>query len=230
VLIADNNTVNRRYIATLCAELALVVQEAVDGRETLRHWRNNAPEYVLLDARMPQVDGLNCVRAIRAETTAGSLRSRVIVISAHLEPDERKAFLAAGADGVLLKPFDGRELLRALAPQLVAPPPPVSAMLTADPEMLVLLREELPIQIRELEEALYKNDLAASRDAAHQLRGTAAFYHLTTLKQATAAFDLYLLQLHSLGGDQVWPGMLTEIRTSLEQVLNQLNNRLSLTS
>jgi two-component system sensor histidine kinase BarA len=103
-------------------------------------------------------------------------------------------------------------------------------MLTADPEMLVLLREELPIQIRELEEALYKNDLAASRDAAHQLRGTAAFYHLTTLKQATAAFDLYLLQLHSLGGDQVWPGMLTEIRTSLEQVLNQLNNRLSLTS
>lgn len=230
VLIADNNTVNRRYIATLCAELALVVQEAVDGRETLRHWRNNAPEYVLLDARMPEVDGLNCVRAIRAETIAGSLRSRVIVISAHVEPDERKAFLAAGADGVLLKPFDGRELLRALAPQLVAPPPPVSAMLTADPEMLVLLREELPIQIRELEEALYKNDLAASRDAAHQLRGTAAFYHLTTLKQATAAFDLYLLQLHSLSGDQVWPGMLTEIRTSLEQVLNQLNNRLSLTS
>ncbi len=230
VLIADNNAVNRRYIATLCTELALVVQEAVEGRETLRYWRNSATEYVLLDARMPEIDGINCVRAIRAETIAGGQRSRIIVISAHLEPDERKAFLAAGADGVLLKPFDGRELLRALAPQLVAPPPPVSAMLTADPQMLMLLREELPIQIRELEEALFKNDLAAARDAAHQLRGTAAFYHLTTLKQATAAFDLYLLQLHSLSGDQVWPGILAEIRTSLEQVLNQLNNRLSLNS
>ncbi len=230
VLIADNNAINRRYIATLCTELALVVQEAVDGREAMRYWRNNANDYVLLDARMPEIDGLNCVRAIRAETVVGNPRSRVIVISAHLEPDERKAFLAAGADGVLLKPFDGRELLRALAPQLVAPPPPVSAMLTADPEMLVLLREELPIQIRELEDALYKNDLAASRDAAHQLRGTAAFYHLTTLKQATAAFDLYLLHLHSLNGDQVWPGMLAEIRTSLDQVLNQLNNRLNLTT
>lgn len=228
VLIADNNAVNRRYIATLCEELALVVQEAVDGREALRQWRHAGAEYVLLDARMPEIDGLNCLRAIRAETVAGSPRSRVIVISAHVGPDERKAFFAAGADGVLLKPFDGRELLRTLAPQLVAPPPPVSAMLTADPEMLVLLREELPIQIRELEEALYKKDLAASRDAAHQLRGTAAFYHLTTLKQVTAAFDLYLLQLHSLSGDQVWPGMLAEIRTSLEQVLNQLNNRLSL--
>lgn len=230
VLIADNNAVNRRYIATLCGELALAVQEAVDGREALRHWRNNGADYVLLDARMPEIDGLNCLRAIRAETVAGSPRSRVIVISAHVGPDERKAFLAAGADGVLLKPFDGRELLRVLAPQLVAPPPPVSAMLTADPEMLVLLREELPIQIRELEDALYNDNLSASRDAAHQLRGTAAFYHLTTLKQATAAFDLYLLQVHSLSGDQVWPGMLAEIRTSLDQVLNQLNNRLSLGS
>ncbi|MES2491011.1 MAG: response regulator [Pseudomonadota bacterium] len=230
VLIADNNTVNRRYIATLCGELALTVQEAADGREALRYWRNAATEYVLLDARMPEVDGLNCVRAIRAETVPGTLRSRIIVISAHLEPNERKALLAAGADGVLLKPFDGRELLRTLAPQLVAPPPPVSAMLTADPEMLVLLREELPIQIRELEEALFKNDLTASRDAAHQLRGTAAFYHLTTLKQVTSAFDLYLLQLHSLQNDPVWPGMLAEIRTSLDQVLNQLNNRLSFSS
>ena len=227
VLIADNNAVNRRYIATLCSELALEVQEAADGREALRQWRNAASEYVLLDARMPEIDGLNCVRAIRAETVLGALRSRIIVISAHLEPDERKAMLAAGADGVLLKPFDGSELLRALAPQLVAPPPPVSAMLTADPEMLILLREELPIQIRELEDALFKNDLAASRDAAHQLRGTAAFYHLATLKQVTSAFDLYLLQLHSLQNDPVWPGMLAEIRTSLSQVLNQLNNRIN---
>jgi two-component system sensor histidine kinase BarA len=230
VLIADNNAVNRRYIATLCEELALGVQEAVDGRDALRQWRNNSTEYVLLDARMPEVNGLNCVRAIRAETIAGSPRSRIVVISAHVAPDERKAFFAAGADSVLLKPFDGHELLRALAPQLVAPPPPVSAMLTADPEMLILLREELPIQIRELEDALYQNNLVASRDAAHQLRGTAAFYHLATLKQVTATFDLHLLQLHSLGGDQVWPGMLAEIRTSLEQVLNQLNNRLSISN
>jgi two-component system sensor histidine kinase BarA len=228
VLIADNNTLNRRYIATLCGELALVVQEAADGREALRLWRNAPADYVLLDARMPEIDGLNCVRAIRAEATPGRHRSRVIAISAHLEPDQRKALLAAGADGVLLKPFDGRELLRALAPQLVAPPPPVSAMLTADPEMLALLREELPIQIRELEEALFKNDLAAARDAAHQLRGTAAFYHLAALKQVTSTFDLYLLQLHNLSGDQVWPGMFAEIRISLDQILSQLSNRISL--
>lgn len=230
VLIADNNAVNRRYIATLCSELALEVQEAADGREALRYWRNVPPEYVLLDARMPEIDGLGCLRAIRAETVPGTLRSRVIIISAHLEPYERKAMLAAGADGVLLKPFDGRELLRTLAPQLVAPPPPVSAMLTADPEMLILLRQELPIQIRELEDALFKNDLPASRDAAHQLRGTAAFYHLATLKQSTSAFDLYLLQIHQLQSDPVWPGMLAEIRTALEQVLNQLNNRINTAS
>jgi two-component system sensor histidine kinase BarA len=229
VLIADNNATNRRYIATLCRELALQVEEAADGREALRHWRLAPADYVLLDARMPELDGLNCTRAIRAEATPGSHRSRVITISAHLEPEERKAHLAAGADGVLLKPFDGRELLRALAPQLTAPPPPVSAMLTADPEMLTLLREELPLQIGELEEALLKSDLSAARDAAHQLRGTAAFYHLANLKQVTSAFDLHLLQLHSLTGDQVWPGMFSEVRQALDQAMSQLNSRATFT-
>jgi two-component system sensor histidine kinase BarA len=229
VLIADNNATNRRYIAALCRELALQVEEAADGREALRHWRLAPADYVLLDARMPEIDGLNCTRAIRAEATPGSHRSRVITISAHLEPEQRKAHLAAGADGILLKPFDGRELLRALAPQLAAPPLPVSAMLTADPEMLTLLREELPLQIGELEEALLKSDLNAARDAAHQLRGTAAFYHLANLKQVTSAFDLHLLQLHSLNGDQVWPGMFSEVRQALDQAMSQLSNRAAFT-
>lgn len=223
VLVADNNAPNRLYLATLCRELALQVEEAADGREALQRWRAAPMDYILLDVRMPELTGLECTRAIRAETLPGSLRSRIIAVSAHLDPGERKDLLAAGADEVLLKPFDGRALQRALAPQLAAPPPPVSAVLATDPEMQSLLREELPVQIAELEMALNRGDLGVARDAAHQLRGTAAFYHLAALKQATAAFDLYLLQLNDLAGDLVWPDMFTEVREALALAMRQLN-------
>lgn len=187
-LIADNNLSNLRYLALLAVELGLEVLEARDGEQALALYREHRVEFVLLDARMPRLDGPGCARAIRESAEEGT-QPRIVAISAHLEPDERRAFLDAGADQILLKPFDERQLLNALLPAPARQATPSSRLLGKDPEMLSLLREELPLQRAELDSAFAADALDVARDAAHQLRGTAAFYHLGHLREATNALE-----------------------------------------
>lgn len=215
-LVADNNRVNRRYIATLCRELDMKVTEVADGQEALDHLHHQGADVVLLDAHMPGLDGLDCARAIRALDP--DHRVRLIIASAYLEPSERAAFVHLGADGILIKPFDSAELLRMLAPRAARNLPP-SKKLTTDPELLQLLREELPLQLRELENALAKRELITARDAAHQLRGTAAFYHLDMLRTVTAAMEQHLLSLDSLEQESQWRTPLQELQQALHQSL-----------
>ena len=218
-VVADNNRVNRRYIATLCRELNMSVTEVADGQEALDHLHHQAADVVLLDAHMPGLNGLDCARAIRTQDP--ERRIRLIIASAYLEPGERAAFMQLGADGILIKPFDSAELLRMLAPRAARNLPP-SKKLTTDPELLQLLREELPLQLRELENALSHGELIAARDAAHQLRGTAAFYHLDVLRTVTAAMEQHLLSLDSLEQESEWRTSLQELQQALHQSLQAL--------
>ncbi len=215
-LVADNNVVNRRYIATLCRELGMEATEVSDGQEALEHVRRKGADVVLLDAHMPGLDGLDCALAIRAQDTSN--RIQLIIASAYLEPGERAAFLDLGADGILIKPFGSAELLRMLATRIPNNLPP-SKKLTTDPELLQLLREELPLQLRELEDALTRRELTAARDAAHQLRGTAAFYHLDELRTMTAAMEQHLLSLTALEQESEWRAPLQQLQAALHQSL-----------
>src|SRR3546814_19956849 len=56
-LIADNNKANRRYLAMLCAHLGLETIEVEDGRAAYERWRGRKPDFVLLDAHLPILDG-----------------------------------------------------------------------------------------------------------------------------------------------------------------------------
>jgi len=68
-----------------------------------------------MDLRMPVMDGLSAIRAIRAAET-GSARGRtpVVVLSANTGPEDRQASAAAGADGHIGKPIRAEELFEAL--------------------------------------------------------------------------------------------------------------------
>ena len=218
-LIADNNPVNLRYIAALCSGLGLQVSEAEDGRDALRQWQEQPYDFVLLDAHMPGIDGFECARRIRALEDGSRPRCRILAISAHLEPHERRGFLEAGADEILLKPFDERQLLRALAPTTPPHSAPVSALLTEDPELLALLREELPQQFADLEQACSDNQLELARAAAHQLHGTAAFYHLSGLRQNTRSLEQSLNRASSVQGDAEVAQELHGVRTAVAEAL-----------
>lgn len=219
-LVADNNLVNRRYLVRLCAELGLKTSEAKDGREAFERWLTVRPDIVLLDAKMPELDGAGCARAIRA-AEKGESRCRILAVSAHLEPDERRDFLAAGADEVLIKPFDEAQLLAALEPALRRESHS-AAKLAQDPELLSLLTEELPAQLADLEREISGERLQQARDAAHTLRGTAAFYHLAQLKQTTAAMESWLKNQDVLTNGPVVRQKLDSVRRAVDETLTAM--------
>jgi len=220
-VIADNNTINRRWLTMLCTELGLEVTATADGQQAFDAWQRDRPDIVLLDARMPVLDGLGCTVKIRAVEAGGNRRSRILAVSAHLEPEERRAFLDAGADEVLIKPFDEEQLLRALVPVPVAAARN-AAKLAADPELLALLREELPLQFSDLETAIQTRNLEAARDAAHTLRGTAAFYHLASLRQTAATLESALKQATTVQAGPALRRELENVRRAVDDTLSAI--------
>ncbi len=225
VLVADNNLVNRRYLVELCRQCGLQTLEAEDGHMAFELWQRERPEHVLLDARMPNLDGAGCARLIRAAEARGDspARCNILAVSAHLEPEERVAFIEAGANAVLIKPFDENELLRRLSPA-ASGTSPTATRLASDPEMLALLQDELPKQFADLEAAFSTHNLEHACDAAHTLRGTAAFYKMSRLRQTTTALETWLKSGATLQEGPQSRRELEHVRRAVQDTLEALRS------
>lgn len=90
--------------------------DAPDLATARRQLTEDPPHVVVLDARLPDGDGLELARELRAPRSAG--RPRIIVSSASVLPAQQAAALATGADLFLAKPFRTAELTAALASML----------------------------------------------------------------------------------------------------------------
>jgi CheY-like chemotaxis protein len=89
------------------------MEEAEDAESGLRMIADGAYNIVLMDLRMPGMDGLTAIRRLRATSGAQALLP-VIVVTADTAPDLREQCLAAGADEVILKPVAMGALLNAM--------------------------------------------------------------------------------------------------------------------
>jgi DNA-binding NarL/FixJ family response regulator len=114
VLIADDQALVRAgFSALLEAEDDLeVCGEAADGEEALRLARSLAPDIVLMDVRMPHMDGLEATAAITSDERLAETR---VVVLTTFELDEYVfGALRAGASGFLLKDLEATDLLAAI--------------------------------------------------------------------------------------------------------------------
>jgi putative two-component system response regulator len=85
------------------------VEEAVNGEEALRKVRQVDPDLVLLDVRMPRVDGLQACRELKQDPR--TQLTPIVLLTALAAVDDRVAGIEAGADDFLSKPFHQAELL-----------------------------------------------------------------------------------------------------------------------
>jgi CheY-like chemotaxis protein len=115
VLLADDNPTNRKVIELMLGAADAHVVSVENGAEAVDAWRAGRFDVILMDLRMPVMDGLEAIRAIRAEELEKALpRSPIVVLSANTGPADRDASARAGADGHLGKPVRAEDLIGAV--------------------------------------------------------------------------------------------------------------------
>jgi CheY-like chemotaxis protein len=118
VLYAEDHPAMRRAVGRLLREAGASVVSACDGLEATERALAEAFDLVMMDLRMPRMDGFEATRALRA----GGYRVPIVAVSADATPELRIHALAAGFDAVLAKPFGLQELIHALKVVQEAPP------------------------------------------------------------------------------------------------------------
>ncbi|WP_395737478.1 response regulator [Prosthecobacter sp.] len=120
ILIADDQaallTVTRNYLESL----GFTVITARDGSEAVQQAVTVRPDLILMDVRMPVVDGLSAIRQIRAAEDPKTRAISIVSLSGHASAADKERCLAAGATGYLNKPFGVRELDRIIAEHIRA--------------------------------------------------------------------------------------------------------------
>lgn len=110
ILLAEDDPDIRRLIADKLQATGFAVLEAGDGLAALAAARRAVPDLVLLDMRMPLLNGLDVCRELRTDPHTADIP--IIMVTAHSQsPDIEQAY-AAGATDYLVKPFSPRELVR----------------------------------------------------------------------------------------------------------------------
>ena len=108
ILIADDQEENRNLLLALLRPVGFQVETASDGAETLERYGQFRPDLLILDIRMPKVNGIEALRRIKAGYADSC---RTIVLTASTLEEQRREISEAGADEILLKPFNHNHLL-----------------------------------------------------------------------------------------------------------------------
>lgn len=126
VLIADDDEDIRMLVAVILGRAGYATR-CVDGGSPVvaavaaAPSADELPGVFVLDVRMPDVNGLDLCRALKADRTTAD--RPVLLISAESSPDDVSAGYAAGCDDYLPKPFSARELVRRVEALLAGRPP-----------------------------------------------------------------------------------------------------------
>jgi signal transduction histidine kinase/ActR/RegA family two-component response regulator len=118
VLVVEDNPVNRTIAVRLLAREGCEVDAVETGREAVEICASSEYDLVLMDIHMPEMDGYEATRRIRAQEGPGR-RTPIVAVTASSVEDDRRRCLESGMDDFLSKPFDAdglRQLLERWAP------------------------------------------------------------------------------------------------------------------
>jgi CheY-like chemotaxis protein len=189
VLVADDKEDNRELLSQMLGPVGFQIRQVADGEEAVKEFEMWDPSLILMDLRMPVVDGYEAIRRIRA--SVGGKDARIIAVTASVFEDTRQEVLVTGADDFISKPFRETELFEKIgrllgvkyvyAEESVSVAAKTEALEALTSESLTGLPGELVHQIREstinadLDRMLELIQQAATHDAraANGLRSLA---------------------------------------------------------
>jgi CheY-like chemotaxis protein len=124
ILIVEDDEDHRFVMKTLLELRGYEVVEASNGQEAVALADSEKPDLVLMDLKMPVLNGLAATRSIRQHAKAGVQRVPIIALSAYDPAQHRAVAMAAGCDEYVLKPIDYDRLESLIASLLASSRPP----------------------------------------------------------------------------------------------------------
>jgi CheY-like chemotaxis protein len=119
ILIVDDNATNRIVAQALCEMFGCSSETAEDGLAALEAVQARPFDLILMDIKMPRMDGVQATHAIRALT--GPARNvPIVALTANADPDDAKHYLSIGMAAVVEKPIKPERLRMAMSAALTA--------------------------------------------------------------------------------------------------------------
>jgi CheY-like chemotaxis protein len=109
ILLVEDNELNRDMLSRRLVRVGHQVSIAIDGREGLAKARDERPEIILMDISLPEIDGWEATRQLRADVSTASIP--VIALTAHAMESDRVNSMSAGCDDYDTKPVELQRLL-----------------------------------------------------------------------------------------------------------------------
>ncbi|MBI3925728.1 MAG: response regulator [Armatimonadetes bacterium] len=160
LLVADDDPVSRRVLQHVLSDAGHTVRTVTNGQQVLAALLERPCDLVILDSRMPVMDGLETARQIR-RFGFGNSALPLVALTADNRAEERRKCLEAGMNDFLTKPVEPGELRRRVAELLANPKtePPVDVRETLDVQYLRKLRRRMQGENRQSFEAMLQDFL-----------------------------------------------------------------------
>ena len=237
ILLAEDNAVNRQVAREILERMGYRVEVAANGREAVARAAGEDFALVIMDCRMPEMDGYRAAEAIRS-LPGDRGRVPILALTANSGEEEERRCRAAGMDGFLRKPVDRRELEAALGRWIG--PRSHSRCRTLEAgleetfggekgwidgwgpdflaELIGLFLQAAPETLATLEAAHAGGELPRAARAAHTLRGSGLQFGAVRLADLCLDFE----RAADSGGDTAV--LLAEIKREFTKVVEDLKN------
>ncbi|HTL87801.1 MAG TPA: PAS domain S-box protein [Leptolyngbya sp.] len=117
ILVVDDRAENREFVEQLLTMVGFATRSAINGEDAIAQWQRWQPHLILMDMRMPVMDGYEATRQIRAMESPQA-RSKILALTASAFEEQRTSILAAGCDDLVAKPFREAHLFEKLTEHL----------------------------------------------------------------------------------------------------------------
>ncbi len=233
VLVIEDNAINRQVVRQMLSSMGHTVTEAEDGQSGVAAAEARAYDLILMDISMPNMDGIEATRHIRAGQ-GPNVTTQIIALTANALPEDVDRFKLIGMDDVIIKPIS-RSTLRAVIDRPEDPEQPISDAPQAfdpevfqelldmlGPEQTAVIYQDVLTQVGDAIEAMDAANGAASAnlaDLVHKTSGAVALVGGTSLHGKLKAVEIAF----RAGKDQ--PNGAREIaegKAELEATLGQL--------
>jgi CheY-like chemotaxis protein len=237
VLIVEDNPINRLYLENLLRKWGLEYKSAQDGIEALQKLEQLPFDLILMDIRMPMMDGYETTLRLRNNSNNLNQEVPIIALTASTQPEEKVRAIEAGMNTLLSKPFTPEQLIELF--QQFFPGFSIatySNILDRDAlneiyagdnaywrEMATLFLKTMPSELQILENEAQEKNWIGFKAQAHKLKPSFTMVGLTQLGQQLGKMEELALAEHYNLLEATLPAFLAEAVTGMEIIRQDID-------